>query len=47
MTARVPADAQEPAEKKVSWAELFFDLVFVIAITRVLGFLERDHSTFR
>lgn len=30
--------------KKVSWAELFFDLVFVVAITRVSGLLEHDHT---
>ena len=28
------------AEKRVSWAELFFDLVFVVAVTRVSGLLE-------
>ncbi len=29
-------------EKRVTWAELFFDLVFVVAVTRVSGLLE-DH----
>ena len=31
-------------EKRVSWAELFFDLVFVVAVTRVSTLLEHDHS---
>lgn len=31
-------------EKRVSWAELFFDLVFVVAVTRVSILLEHDHS---
>lgn len=31
-------------EKRVSWAELFFDLVFVFAITQVSGLLTDDHS---
>ena len=30
--------------EKVSWAELFFDLVFVVAVTRVSAVLEHDHS---
>jgi low temperature requirement protein LtrA len=30
-------------EKRVSWAELFFDLVFVVAVTQISGVLERDH----
>ncbi|HEY3005218.1 MAG TPA: low temperature requirement protein A [Kribbellaceae bacterium] len=33
-----------PEEKRVSWAELFFDLVFVLAITQVSGLLSSDHS---
>jgi len=32
------------AEKRVSWAELFFDLVFVVAVTQVSTFLEHDVS---
>jgi low temperature requirement protein LtrA len=34
----------EPVEKRVSWAELFFDLVFVFAVTEVSTLLEADHS---
>lgn len=34
----------QPAEKRVSWAELFFDLVFVFAITQVSALLLGDHS---
>lgn len=30
-------------EKQVTWAELFFDLVFVVAITQVAGLLHTDH----
>ncbi len=32
------------AEKRVSWAELFFDLVFVVAVTRVSILIEHDHG---
>jgi low temperature requirement protein LtrA len=35
---------EPPAEKRVSWAELFFDLVFVFAVTQVSGLLLGDHS---
>ena len=31
-------------DKRVSWAELFFDLVFVVAVTRVSGFVEEHLS---
>ncbi|WP_395964502.1 low temperature requirement protein A [Actinomadura sp. 6N118] len=31
-------------EKRVSWVELFFDLVFVVAVTQVTGLLHADHS---
>ena len=31
-------------DKKVSWAELFFDLVFVVAVTRLSALLEHDHT---
>jgi low temperature requirement protein LtrA len=43
-TATEPAPAT-PAEdgKKVSWAELFFDLVFVFAVTEVSARLQADH----
>ncbi len=34
----------EAGEKRVSWAELFFDLVFVVAVTRVSTLLEDDHT---
>jgi low temperature requirement protein LtrA len=32
------------AEKRVSWAELFFDLVFVVAVTQVSSFVESHLS---
>jgi len=31
-------------EKRVAWVELFFDLVFVVAVTQVSGLLHDDHS---
>jgi low temperature requirement protein LtrA len=31
-------------EKRVTWAELFFDLVFVFAVTQVSALLHHDHS---
>ena len=31
-------------EKKVTWVELFFDLVFVYAVARVSELLQEDHS---
>jgi low temperature requirement protein LtrA len=31
-------------EKRVTWAELFFDLVFVFAVTQVSHLLHEDHS---
>jgi low temperature requirement protein LtrA len=34
----------ETAEKRVTWAELFFDLVFVFAVTEVSALLHADHS---
>jgi low temperature requirement protein LtrA len=37
-----PADAAP--EKRVGWAELFFDLVFVFAVTQVSELLGADHS---
>ena len=36
--------AQGTDEKRVSWAELFFDLVFVVAVTRVSSIVNHDHS---
>lgn len=37
-------DVPDAPEKRVSWAELFFDLVFVFAITQVSALLHADHS---
>lgn len=34
----------EPAEKKVAWSELFFDLVLVFAITQVSALLHHEHT---
>ncbi|MFC0544875.1 low temperature requirement protein A [Kutzneria chonburiensis] len=34
----------EQAEKRVTWAELFFDLVFAFALTEVSALLLHDHS---
>jgi len=42
-TGNVNASVAEP-EKRVSWAELFFDLVFVFAVTEVSALLEHDHA---
>jgi low temperature requirement protein LtrA len=39
-----PGHEEQPDEKRVSWAELFFDLVFVVAVTRVSGLLTDSHS---
>ena len=33
-----------PAEKRVTWAELFFDLVFVFAVTEVSTLISHDRS---
>ncbi|HEY2791185.1 MAG TPA: low temperature requirement protein A [Micromonosporaceae bacterium] len=33
-----------PTVKRVTWAELFFDLVFVVAVTRVSGLLSSHHG---
>jgi low temperature requirement protein LtrA len=46
MTGAQPAAARakEPQEKRVTWAELFFDLVFVFAVTEVSTLLHEDHS---
>ena len=40
----MPETPAEPVEKRVSWAELFFDLVFVFAVTEVSTLLQADHS---
>jgi low temperature requirement protein LtrA len=45
--ARIPeslAEAPEEAEQRVTPLELFFDLVFVFAITQVTGFVSADPS---
>jgi low temperature requirement protein LtrA len=43
-----PTDSTGPpsveAEKRVSWAELFFDLVFVFAVTQTSALLGADHT---
>ena len=39
-----PATEVPVEEKKTSWSELFFDLVFVFAVTEVSSLLEHDHS---
>jgi low temperature requirement protein LtrA len=39
-----PPAAQVVPEKRVSWAELFFDLVFVFAVTEVSALLGHDHT---
>jgi low temperature requirement protein LtrA len=38
------AAEDQAAEKRVSWAELFFDLVFVFAVTQVSAAMGHDHS---
>lgn len=35
---------REPVEKRVTWAELFFDLVFVFAITQISALLHQHHG---
>jgi low temperature requirement protein LtrA len=44
MTLLPPDTAGEVAEKRVTWAELFFDLVFVFAVTQVSALLHADHT---
>ncbi|MFE1788931.1 low temperature requirement protein A [Streptomyces sp. NPDC059525] len=43
---REPAGREEPEEreKKVTWSELFFDLVLVFAVTQVSALLHHDHG---
>lgn len=38
------APAALPEGKRVSWAELFFDLVFVFAVTRISLFVHDEHT---
>lgn len=40
--SKTPQDP--PAEKRVTWAELFFDLVFVFAVTEVSSLLHEHHG---
>src|SRR5215211_7957715 len=42
-TAGEVGDALAP-EKRVTWGELFFDLVFVFAVTQVSALLHQDHT---
>lgn len=44
MGAAEGAEQAQAEEKRVSWAEGYFDLVFVFAITQVSGLLNRDHG---
>jgi low temperature requirement protein LtrA len=36
--------SETSTEKRVTWAELFFDLVFVVAVTEMSALVEHDHS---
>lgn len=40
----VTGESQGLGEKRVTWAELYFDLVFVFAITQVSGLLHHHHD---
>jgi low temperature requirement protein LtrA len=40
----VEIEIAEPVEKRVTWAELFFDLVFVFAVTEVSTLLHEHHG---
>ena len=44
MTRHTGSGSEPEPGKRVSWAELYFDLVFVVAVTRVSAFIEHDHS---
>jgi low temperature requirement protein LtrA len=44
MQVSAPEAAAPEPRKKVSWAELFFDLVFVFAVTEISALLHSDHS---
>ncbi len=39
-----PGAVSTTEEKRTSWSELFFDLVFVFAVTEVSALLEHDHT---
>jgi low temperature requirement protein LtrA len=41
----VAGSAPAPSDKRTSYLELFFDLVFVFAITQIVGELHTDHTT--
>src|SRR4051812_24908897 len=41
---RVSQQPEQESEKRVTWAELFFDLVFVFAVTEVSTLLRHDHG---
>ncbi|MBD0694029.1 low temperature requirement protein A [Streptomyces sp. CBMA123] len=43
-TGEAASGAAGEAEKRVTWAELYFDLVFVFAITQVSGLLHHQHD---
>lgn len=38
------SDGHEPREQKVTWAELFFDVVWVFAVTQLAGALAHAHG---
>jgi low temperature requirement protein LtrA len=44
MTAALTQDAVPGQDKRVTWVELFFDLVFVFAVTQVSSLLHADHT---
>jgi low temperature requirement protein LtrA len=44
MTAAPMQDAVPGQDKRVTWVELFFDLVFVFAVTQVSSLRHADHT---
>jgi low temperature requirement protein LtrA len=44
MTATPQQGAVPAQDKRVTWVELFFDLVFVFAVTQVSSLLHADHT---
>ncbi len=44
MASPAPAVTDPAAERRVSWAELFFDLVFVFAVTEVAALLHTEQT---
>ncbi|MDT4929920.1 MAG: hypothetical protein QOF92_2787 [Pseudonocardiales bacterium] len=40
----IAPEPESESDKRVTWAELFFDLVFVVAVTEMSALVERDHS---